>query len=153
VTEGRYLALDIGEARIGVAVSDPLGIIASPHSVVERKPGSKGTAAAIRQVKELVETLEAGTVVVGRPLRTDGKPSVQQARVEEFAALLSKAVEAEIVFVDERFSTRQATNALLEGDVSRSGRKQTVDKVAAAIVLQQYLDMKRQTTGQEGEDA
>lgn len=137
----RCLALDVGEVRIGVAMSDPLGMIASPHAVIERKPGAKGTVAAIRQVVELVEMMDVGTIVVGQPLRTDGKPSAQADRVNEFVAALRQQVNVEIVFVDERFSTRQATNALLEADVSREGRKQRVDKIAAAILLQHYLDM------------
>lgn len=147
----RLLALDIGEVRIGVALSDPSGVLASPYEVLQRKPGQKGTQAALREIAALVRDLGVGEVVVGQPRRTDGKPSAQEARVREFADLLQKEISATIVFVDERFTTRQATNVLLDADVSRAGRKSVVDKVAAAILLQQYLDMKQLRDASENE--
>jgi len=136
----RILALDVGEKRIGVAVSDPLRMIASPHSVLQRKPGRKGTEEVIRQIGELVSSLDVSDVVIGLPLRTDGKTGEAEKQVREFAELLRVTVTARIALVDERFTTRQATHALLEGDVSRAERKHVGDKVAAAIILQQYLD-------------
>lgn len=143
MSQHRLLALDVGERRIGVAMSDPSGSIASPHSTVVRKDGRKGTLEAVRQLADLIRAMEVGEVIVGRPLRTDGTPGAQEAKVKEFVDLLEKQVPARIVRVDERFSTVQANNMLLAADVSRAGRKQVVDKVAAAILLQQYLDCRQ----------
>ena len=132
----RSLGLDIGDRRIGIALSDPLGIMASPHSTLERTKDADDVA----QLAKLVADQQVGTVVVGLPLRTDGKPSEQAERMREFAEKLRRAVPVPFVEIDERFTTKQAEQALLSGDLSRRDRKQRIDKVAAALILQHHLD-------------
>jgi len=132
----RLLGLDVGDRRIGLALTDPLEIAASPHGTLERT----NQAADIAQLAKLVADREVRAVVVGLPLRTDGKPSEQAERVRTFAAKLQEALSVPVIETDERLTTQQARRALLSGDVSRQGRKTRVDKVAAAFILQHYLD-------------
>lgn len=133
---GRVLGLDVGNVRIGVALSDPLGIIASPHSVVQSSSPKKDAEA----IAQLVEKTEAKQVVVGLPLDMEGKVGPQANKVLEFIAFLKEATPVEIFTQDERYSTAAAQRMLIEADVSRKGRKQVIDKVAAQFILQTYLD-------------
>lgn len=138
----RALALDVGSKTIGIAVSDPDGGIASPHSVLARA-GQQPDAAKIRA---LVDELEAEVVVVGLPLELDGSEGHRARLVQRFVVTLEpllgespgRAVRLERW--DERFSTSAAERALLEADVRRAKRKQTIDAVAAAFILQGWLD-------------
>lgn len=136
---GRILGLDIGDVRIGVAVSDPLGIIAQPHSVVKCS-GLKNDIAAIAK---LAAETEAVLIVAGLPLNQEGKPGPQAEKVLGFIGQLRNAVNVEIVTQDERFSTAAAQRMLIEANVSRKGRKQVIDKIAAHHILQTYLDRQR----------
>ncbi|MDI6869998.1 MAG: Holliday junction resolvase RuvX [Bacillota bacterium] len=131
----RILALDVGERRIGVAVSDPLGLTAQAHSVVARRRPETDVAA----VAALVEEVEAEKVVVGLPLRLDGSEGPAAARVKEFAGELAKAVPIPVELFDERLTTAEAEGVLLAGDLSRRRRRQVIDKVAAALILDGYL--------------
>ena len=132
----RLLGLDIGDRRIGVALTDPLQILASPHSTLERS----NDAEDVERLAKLVADQDVSAVVVGVPLRTDGKPSEQAERVRRFTQQLHQAVSMPIIEVDERFTSRQADKALLSGDLSRRERKERIDKVAAALILQHHLD-------------
>jgi putative Holliday junction resolvase len=130
---GRILALDFGTVRIGVAISDPLQITAQPLAVwpVDAWP---------ERLRDLLDDYEVDKIIVGLPTSLNGGegPSAQGARnlAAEVAALTGLAVE----LVDERFSSRIAEQALLSGDVRRSRRRESLDKVAAAVILQGYLD-------------
>ncbi len=135
----RILALDVGDVRIGVAVSDPLGMLASPHSVIERK----SLRSAICQIASLVEQLTVEEIVVGLPLRTDEKESAIAKKVEEFAQALRETVSVSVRLVDERFSTKIADAALMAAGQSGKQRRQNIDAAAAAVILQGYLDGKR----------
>ena len=135
----RIVCLDIGDVRIGVAVSDPTGTIASPVETVHRVGWGPDT----RRIKEICDRFETDLVLSGLPLNMDGSEGFQAEKVRAFCAQLEKA-GLRIIFQDERLSTVAADEALIEGGVSRSGRKQLVDKVAAAVILQQYLETKRQ---------
>lgn len=135
----RKISLDIGTKRIGIAQSDMLGIIATPTEVYTRR--SLGLDA--KYISDLAKRLEADTIVVGLPLKLDGSegPSVQMAR--EFAQELERFTTANIEFIDERFTTVSAERMLLESDMRRDKRRETIDMVAASIILQAYLDKKK----------
>lgn len=137
--QGRVVGLDVGDVRIGVAVSDPLGIIAQPHSVIKCS-GLKNDIAAIAK---LVAETEAIRVVVGLPLNQEGKIGPQAEKVLAFIEELRTALIVEIVTQDERFSTAAAQRMLIQANVSRKGRKQVIDKIAAHHILQTHLDRQR----------
>ncbi len=130
------MGLDVGEARTGVALSDPLGMIASPHSVVP----SRDMREAVAAVAALVKETETARVVVGMPLDREGLPGPQAEKVSAFVARLREAVEVEVVTQDERYSTAAAQRALTQAGVRGKKRKGVVDKVAATHILQVYLD-------------
>ena len=131
----RIVALDIGDVRIGVAVTDPTRTIASPVEVITRVGWGPDT----RKIKAVCDRYETSLVVSGLPLNMDGTEGFQAEKVKAFCAQLEKAGLA-VVYQDERLSTVSAEDALIEGGVSRSGRKQVVDKVAASVILQQWLE-------------
>jgi putative Holliday junction resolvase len=131
----RILALDIGTVRIGVAVSDPLGMFAQGIAVLPAE------GAWLEELDALVAQYDPEMLLLGIPIRTNGTRGPEAVRIEECAALLAERYDAvKVVLHDERFSTVMAQQALLEGDVSRKNRKGTVDKVAAALILQSWLD-------------
>ena len=130
----RIVCLDIGDVRIGVAVSDPTGTIATPVEVIKRVGWGPDT----RKVKEICDRYETSRILSGLPLNMDGTEGFQAEKVRAFCAQLEKA-GLNVIFQDERLSTVSAEDALIEGGVSRSGRKQVVDKVAASVILQQWL--------------
>ena len=131
----RIVALDIGDVRIGIAVSDPTRTIASPVEVIRRVGWGPDT----RRIVALCAQYETTEVLSGLPLNMDGSEGFQAAKVRDFCAQLEKA-GLTVFFQDERLSTVSAEDALLEGNMSRADRKKNVDKVAAAVFLQQWLD-------------
>ncbi len=130
----RIVALDIGDVRIGVAVTDPTRTIASPVEVITRVGWGPDT----RRIKALCDRFETELVVSGLPLNMDGSEGFQAKKVRDLCAQLEKA-GLTVFFQDERLSTVTAEDALLEGSLSRQERKGKVDKVAAAIILEQWL--------------
>jgi putative Holliday junction resolvase len=137
----RALALDVGSRRIGVAVSDAEGSMAHAHSVL-RRVGQEGDAAAVCQ---LATELEASVIVVGLPLELDGSEGHRARLVQRFVDVLQTAITTldlglSIERWDERFSTSAAERTLLEADVSRAKRRQSIDAVAAQFILQGWLD-------------
>ncbi len=135
----RLIGLDVGEARIGVAMSDPTGTLASAREVLARRP----EAAALKAIARLVEEEEAEAIVVGLPRSLSGELHGQAASVQEFAKLLSQEVQVPIHFWDERLSTVAAEREMQAAGTKRSRRRAMVDAVAAAIILQNYLDARR----------
>ena len=133
--EQRILCLDVGEKRIGVAVSDPLGLTAQGVETIFTK-GAQNDAA---RVLELSRAYETDRLLVGLPRSLSGVEGPQAGRVRTFAELLSEA-GLQVRFWDERLTTVSATRVLLEADVKRSKRKNVVDKLAACYILQSYLD-------------
>ena len=131
----RILALDIGDVRIGIAVSDPSRTIAAPLEVLRRVGWGPDT----RYIKALCDKYETTQVLSGLPLNMDGSEGFQAQKVRSFCAQLEKA-GLTVIFQDERLTTVVAEDALLEDNMSRADRKKTVDKVAAAVILQQWLD-------------
>jgi len=130
---GRVLAFDYGSTRIGVAISDPLRIVASPIEVIP-------TAGAEEHVKRLVDTYEPDVVVVGLPVSLSGGEGPAAEAARRFGAEVVRLTGLEVEFVDERFSTHTAEQAMLEGGVKRRDRRAGVDKVAAAVILRQFLE-------------
>lgn len=135
----RVLGLDVGDKRIGVALSDPLRIIANPIEVYVRQGAERDTDYFAKFISER----EVTTVVIGLPLNSDGTESEQTAKTRVFAGSLQTKTSAQIVFMDERFTTQAAEEVLLEADLSRADRKKVIDKVAAVIILQDYLNQKK----------
>lgn len=135
---GRLLGLDVGDRRIGIAVSDETQLIATPHSVYTRV----GYGPDCRHIARLYGELGCVGVVSGLPRNMDGSAGFQAEKVRAFAAKLEEA-GLPVAFQDERLSTVSAHEALIEGGMRREARKGTVDKVAAAVILQQYLDANR----------
>ena len=131
----RILCLDVGDARIGVAVSDPSRIIATPVEVIHRV----GWGPDSRRIKILCDRYETDEVLSGLPLNMDGSEGFQARKVKEFCAQVEKQ-GLKVFYQDERLTTVTAEDALIEGRVSRQERKDTVDKIAAAVILRQWLD-------------
>lgn len=134
----RILALDIGDSRIGAAVSDPSRLIASPVEVIRRV----GWGPDVRRVCELCRQYDTTLVLSGWPLNMDGTAGFQSEKVRQFCEQLEKA-GLTVYYQDERLTTVTAERALLEDNMRRGDRRQTVDKVAAAVILQQWLDSQR----------
>lgn len=131
----RIAALDVGEARIGVAVSDPLGITAQGIGVVARVGGRRDLEA----LAGMLAPYEPGRLVVGLPLELSGKEGPQAAKVRTFAERAAEHLGLPLEYWDERLTTVAAERALLEADLSRRRRRQLVDQVAATLILQGYL--------------
>ena len=132
----RILALDPGTKRIGVAVSDELKLIAQPLEFVPAEP----FADFLTRLKQLVQEKEVELILVGMPRNMDGTYGPAATRVQEFVTELKKAIPLRIKKWDERFTTSQANRILIDANVRRDKRKEKVDKMAAAILLQSYLD-------------
>jgi putative Holliday junction resolvase len=134
----RALGVDLGERRIGLALSDPSRTVASPHDVLRR---SGDPAADRRVIVALALDVGAGVIVVGLPLSLSGKsgPAARAARAE-VEAIRAIAGDIEVVLHDERLTTVTAERALIEGGVRRDARRQVIDKVAAAVMLQSWLE-------------
>ncbi len=116
-------------------MSDPIGIIAQPHVVLDRKDSD-----AVAAIRDLCTEYEVETVVIGLPTSLSGKEGPSAAKARELGAAVGDATGCDVTFFDERFTTVQAESALIEGGVRRRKRRETIDKVAAAMMLQGYLD-------------
>ena len=133
------MALDVGEKRIGVAMSDELGIAASPFGTIARSASER---ADLREVARLVEEHSVSKVIVGIPIMLSGKEAIQAEKARSFARKLASRIKAPVEMWDERLTTVEAERALLEAGGTRAKRKQAVDKVAAALILRGYLAAK-----------
>ncbi len=136
----RILAVDYGEKRIGLAISDELGITASPLMTLVRRSDEE----TVRQIAQLASKLRVTQIVVGLPRRTDAQEGEMERKVKAFAEKLRQKVSVPVVLFDERFTTRIAEQVLLEADLSRRKRKQVRDRLAAVILLLSYLDSQRE---------
>lgn len=131
----RIICLDIGDARTGIAVSDSLRMIATPVEVMKRV----GWGPDVKHILEVCRRYDTTQILSGLPLNMDGTEGFQAQKVKQFCEQLEKA-GLTVFFQDERLTTVTAENALLESGMHRMERKQNVDKVAAAVILQQWLD-------------
>ena len=134
----RKVALDIGDVRIGVAVSDMLGITANPRETYVRK--GKTFEDDIKYFVNYAKTEDADAFVIGLPLNMDGTEGPRVEVTREFGEALREASGLDIIYIDERLTTVSAENLLISADVRREKRKTVIDKVAATIILQSYLD-------------
>ena len=140
----RWMSLDIGDKTIGVAVSDPLFISAQGVTTIERVGIKKDTT----KVLELVKEYEVDTVISGLPLMLNGTDSPQTLKVREFVERLknkaqSQGFKLKFEFQDERFTTKIAENAMIDAGMRREKRKEIIDRQAAVIILQSYMDAHR----------
>jgi putative holliday junction resolvase len=136
----RIIGLDIGDRRIGVAISDPLGYTAAGLETITRT----NTDNDIKLVHELAQRHGAVTVVIGLPLNMDGTVGPQAEKVKSFGRKLARATDLPIVYEDERLTTISAIRTLTLQKVKTGQNKELVDKQAAAIILQKFLDRKEQ---------
>lgn len=132
----RILSLDHGTRRVGVAVSDEMHMIAQPLEYIAPEPFED----FMNRLKEILAEKEVGLILIGMPRNMDGSYGPAALKVQEFAAVLKDAVAVPLKLWDERLTTKQAQSYLIQGGVRREQRKEKVDKTAAAILLQSYLD-------------
>ena len=137
----RKIALDVGDVRIGVAVSDLLGITANPRETYVRKNGD--TNADIAYFCEYAKREEADAFVLGLPKNMDGTEGDRAVVTRQFGDMLQEASGLPVLYQDERLTTVSAERMLIDADVRREKRKKVIDKVAATIILQSYLDSHR----------
>lgn len=136
---GRILAVDPGSRRVGVAVSDPTGTIAQPLTVVSAHPANT----LIERLTKLTREQEATALVVGLPRRLDGRLGPEAEAALGLADQLRRATGLEVTMVDERLTSAAAERALLSSGASRARRRRLSDQVAAALILQTFLDSAR----------
>jgi len=132
----RILGLDMGVKRIGLAVSDPLGITAQGLEVWVLR----GREADLAHLREVARNYGVKRIVVGLPRHMDGRLGDAAAGIMDFARALGEALGVEVIFWDERLTTAAAERVLIQADVSRRRRRQVVDQLAAVLILQSYLD-------------
>lgn len=134
----RIIGLDIGESRIGIAVTDPLGKTSQPMETIEKD------SMVLEKLSEIAERLGAERVVVGLPLLMDGSEGKQAALVREFALQVKEKLRVPVSFIDERLTTRQAENVLAGEKLGTRRKRHASDKVAASLILKAYLDLREQ---------
>lgn len=133
----RKMCLDYGDVRIGIALSDMLGIIASGLETYTRKDED----ADIEHILKLIQDNSVDTVVIGLPINMDGTSGTRAEVTKAFGSKLAEKTTAKVVYLDERLSSVSAEKLLIQADVRRDKRKQVIDKLAATIILQNYLDI------------
>ncbi len=134
--EGRLMALDLGTKTIGVALSDVLRTIATPRETIARKKFGMDAAKLV----EIIHAEEVAAIILGLPVNMDGTEGPRAQSTRQFAVNLSEKTDIDIAFWDERLSTAAVTRTMIEADLSRARRKEVVDKMAAAYILQGALD-------------
>lgn len=132
----RFMGLDVGTKTIGIALSDPLFMIASAHKTIKRTNVNDDIKTLIDTIKEY----DVSKIIVGMPYNMNKSVGPQAQRVMSFIDLLKKQVDNEIIYVDERMTTLMADRVLIESNVRRENRKEHIDKIAATYILQSYLD-------------
>lgn len=133
----RVMAIDYGDVRIGIALSDMLKIISSPYETYKRINIQKD----MEHISQIIKDKEVETVVIGLPLNMDGSEGVRAEVTREFGNLLLRDnPNVKLIYQDERLSSVEAEDILLEANVKRDKRKQLIDQIAAQIILQSYLD-------------
>lgn len=133
------MGLDVGDKTIGVALSDPMFLIANPLETIKRKKASLD----IQRLVEIINEYDVETIVVGLPKNMNNSIGPQSMKVMSFVDLLKKQTDKEIIYQDERMTTLQSERVLIDMDVRRENRKEHIDKIAASFILQTYLDRRK----------
>jgi putative Holliday junction resolvase len=141
----RYLALDVGSKRIGIAVSDELGLTAQPVLTLERR---RNLREDLRSIARLCRRYAVAGIVVGNPLTLDGELSAQAAKIQVFAAELGALTALPIHLWDERLTTQEAHRMLYEAGRARQDHRRVVDQVAATLILQSFLAAHSEPSGE-----
>ena len=136
---GRIMGLDIGDNTIGVAVSDLMGMTAQGITTIKRESKKKD----IEAIKDIIKEQNVNLIVSGLPKNMNGTVGPQAEKVMKFCELIKEETKLEVEFWDERLTTVSAEKMLISGDVSRKNRKKVIDKQAAVLILQNYLDFKK----------
>ena len=134
------MSLDVGDVRIGIAVSDFMGVIANPLETYTRKGNLEVDA---KYIVDLAKSKEVSLFISGLPLGLNGQENEQTTKTRLFIDELARQCDIPVKYMDERFTTLSAERVLIQGNVRRENRKKVIDKVAATIILQNYLDQKR----------
>lgn len=135
----RKMSLDLGDRRIGIALSDPMGIIASGYETYNRQSDEE----SVQYVINLAKAKEVDTIVIGLPINMDGTHGERVEKSKEFGSKLNEVnPNIKIAYIDERLTTVSAERMLIDANMRREKRKTVIDKVAATIILQTYLDSK-----------
>ena len=129
----RFLGIDVGDKRIGIAITDPTNTIAQPLTTIKRGEGD------IEAICDLTRENDVGEIVVGLPINMNGTRGEMAEKVSAFADKLRENVDVPVVYVDERLSTMEAERLMISADVSRRKRRKSIDKIAAAIILETRL--------------
>lgn len=132
----RVMGIDYGDVRIGIALSDLLGITAQGYEVIDRRK----VRDAVKRICEIAQAEEVERIVIGLPRNMNGTYGERAETSRVFAKEIESATQLPVELIDERLSTVSAQRILLEGDVSRAKRRKVVDKIAAAVILQSFLD-------------
>jgi len=132
----RILGIDVGDKRIGIAVTDPLQITAQGVMTYRRKTRDDDLEA----FREIIEKYELKKIVAGLPLNMDGTESAQTRKTQNFCQFIKKRLNVEIIYIDERLTSSWSEKILIEGNVSRKKRKEYIDTLAAQMILQSYMD-------------
>lgn len=133
------MGLDVGDKTIGVALSDPMFLIANPLETIKRKKASLD----IQRLVEIINENDVEKIVVGLPKNMNNSIGPQSMKVMSFVDLLKKQTDKEIIYQDERMTTLQSERVLIDMDVRRENRKEHIDKIAASFILQTYLDRRK----------
>jgi len=139
------MGLDVGSQRIGVAISDELGMTAQPLTTIRRKSLEED----VREIKTIIEHYDVGKIVVGLPRNMNGTLGQQAETILKWIKTLQQKIRLPMTTWDERLTTVGATRVLLEADLSREKRKKVIDKLAAVLILQGYLNR----TGMQNDDS
>ncbi len=135
----RIMGLDFGSKTVGVAMGDPTGLIASPLEIIEREREDK-LRKTLARIEAIIEEYEVSKIVLGLPLNMDASSGERVRKTQEFKEMLERRTGLEVIFQDERLTTVEAHEIMSDVNVKGYDRKKYVDKIAAAIILQSYLD-------------
>lgn len=137
----RYLGLDLGTKTLGIAKSDSLGLIASSYKLLKFE--NEDYVSLISPLKEIIDELKVDKLVLGLPKNMDNSLGFAAERSLNFKKLVEDKLNIEVILQDERLSSVEANNLMIKGDTSRKNRKEKVDALAATIILQRYLDQRK----------
>ena len=133
----KYIGLDLGTRTLGVAFSDPLGLVARSHTIIRHEEDYEKL---VMEVEKLMKEENASAIVLGLPKMMNNKVGERALKSYEFKKMLEEKLGVEVFLEDERLSTKEAENLLISNDTSRKKRKKVIDSLAATIILQSFLD-------------